>query len=263
VIRDRPTRRTVLATLGSACTLSLAGCGGSTTDDLLAPGTSAAVDAGTVTVEAIAARRQYRYRQAGVHPSPAGAAGTVFVLATVSVEGFDAEDPRPGERLSLALDGDPASQATHRPMPAEGTPRFAWAVSEGTSADRWTVRYGEAAAWRVPESARAYVGTPPTFEVRSFAAPETVTKPAGETAEVTLAVTVANTGDAEGTFLVELGSRAVSDAPEQALAVTPGETATAEASVTVPPSLEAGERVTVYADWGADVREREVLLRTD
>lgn len=264
MLRERPTRRTVLAALGSACSLSLAGCGGeSTTDELLDPGTSASTDAGTVTVEGIAASRQYLYRQAGVHPSPAGAAGTVFVLATVSVEGFDADDPRPGERLSLALDGESANPATHRPMPDDGNPRYAWAVSEGASADRWVIRWGEQAAWRVPEAARAYVGAPPTFTVRSFEAPEEVTKPADGTAEVPLALTVANTGDAAGTFLVELGSRALSDAPEQELAVAPGETATTEASATVPPSLAAGEQLTVYADWGADVREREVLLRAD
>lgn len=261
---DRPTRRTVLVGLGSACTLSLAGCSGeSTTGELLEPGTSASVDAGTVTVAAVAARRQYLYRQAGVHPTPAGEANTVFALATVSLEGFDADDPRPGDRLSLALDGDPASPATHRPMPVEGNPRYAWAVAEGTSADRWTVRWGTEAAWRVPEATRAYVADPPTFDVRSFEAPDAVTKPAGETAEVPLDLTVENTGDARGTFLVELGSRAVSDAAEQELAVAPGETATATASATVPPSLETGERLTVYADWGAEVREREVLLRAN
>lgn len=132
------------------------------------------------------------------------------------------------------------------PVPVEPTPQ---AVSLG-----WLASDERSVYWDLGADALAALAHPPEFEVRSFEVPERATP--DETLDV--AVTVANVGERDGTFIAELGNAAISDQPEIFLDVPQGGTATVHESVTA--DVPGGDEMRVVLDWGTDRLERSVTI---
>ena len=106
--------------------------------------------------------------------------------------------------------------------------------------------------WEIGSGVVDEIPNAPQFEVRSFSAPAETERGT----DVTLSVTVANVGEANGTFRAELGPTSYSHVGIIAVDIPRGETVTYEDSFKG--YLEDESAVSYYLDWGEDGLVRTV-----
>lgn len=225
----------------------------------------------SVQVEDVRIQRSVVYR-GPVHTDVASFEGAQFVVVSVAVQesstkaaGFGAaaaltpteqnDGPKtpPSDEFRVEVDGERSDVEERRynvepydesrsptafavPVLAEPAPesvRVVW-----TGGDREV-------SWGLGGDAVAKLGRAPEFEVRAFEVPEKVEKESS----FEVAVTVANTGERDGTFVAELGATTISDQGEIRVAVPEGKTVTRRETLS-PYYTEGKNELTLQLDWG-------------
>lgn len=232
-------------------------------------------ETGDVSVAAVEGRRQFFLGRlvGGGQRDVVGDPSRVYLRARVPTSwGEQAPDCiMPGDAfMRVVIDG--AAFPIAQPCAYESLPhRGDGQVVFGLPTDRqWPEKSGEAvepgepgrvewlvdgepvAAWRLPDTAMAYLNDPPVFTVEDVAIPEQV--PEGEEA-ATVTLTVANEGGRAGTFRYLTDSSVTTGVQLRTADVPPGETVETSGKVEVTP---AGN--TVRVAWGYDEREVQITV---
>ncbi|MFB6124616.1 MAG: hypothetical protein ABEJ59_01490 [Halanaeroarchaeum sp.] len=176
----RPSRRTLLRTIGAGAVLAGTGCLGdasTTTEDTSTetttntPPTTTSADTPATTipsdpVEEVAVTQSFVYRFASAHTRAVTAPEDLFVFATLTDVGVDPEAVRltvGGERYAPAdeLHGVDVS-ATTRQIESERQ-GIAFSLPRAPTDHDATITVGETVAQRLPASARERIAAPPAL----------------------------------------------------------------------------------------------------
>lgn len=233
-------RRRLLAS--SAVTLgSLAGC--LSESDSSTP--SSPTDDGTLRIDSLSVADFVLYPLAGTHPHVHRRAGTQYVVVGAATS-LSPDAVR--ERLTLELDGEPASLASRQPVPWEReTVDVAFAVPKAVTVETGRLLFDGSVVRSLEASTVARLNAPPVFEVGepSVSPAEIV---AGASVDATVRVGVANVGDGRGTFGASLGSSYLSGSRTLTATLDAG----AERDVSGSIRIAGDDAPTVRLDWGTD-----------
>jgi hypothetical protein len=187
-----------------------------------------------------------RYPLAGTHPHVHRRAGTQYVIVGAATS-LSADAVR--ERLTLELDGEPASLASRHPVPWEReTVDLAFAVPKDGTVEAGRVPFDGAVVWSLAAATVARLNAPPVFEVGEPSVSPTEIE-AGASVDATVRVDVTNVGDGRGTFGASLGSSYLSGSRTLTASLDAG----AEREVTRSISIRGDDDApTVRLDWGTD-----------
>lgn len=230
----------------------------------LALGETVSVSRGSITVESMTTHRMVEVLFGSAHSVVHGKRDTQFVVTELTTEGIT--DPVELAREEMALDlGSERYEVTEEHLSAnvntDGTVRLAFPIpmniSETAGTLLWTNDSGKpVASWAVVDRVSERLSNPPAFRVESFEVPETATVDS----TISVAVEVRNTGDSSGTFLAELGTKRLSDQPQDGIDIPAGEIRIKNGEMRL--VGDAGETETVVLDWGMDKLEHEVTIES-
>lgn len=181
-----------------------------------------------------------------------------FVIVDVQIENRAGgeELPRANE-FAVEVDGEPnTADRTHvvyDSRSSEPSETFAFPVDIDPSPESVGIVWKpERVRWEVGPGVVAEVPNAPRFEIRSFSAPAETERGT----DVTLSVTVANVGEADGTFRAEFGPTSYSHVGVISVDVPQGGTTTYEDSFRG--YLEGEDDVSYLLDWGENALVRTV-----
>lgn len=228
----------------------------------VAMGETVTTDAGTeVTVGDHAVSKFAVTRDVGssVHLDVAGDPGAQFLRVTVEASGGGtATPPNRYDSVRPTLDDTLLTDVPARRVDGVED-RYALAVPVDDYEDGfvvWQHRGDPEVRWQLAETTLGELGRTPTFEVRRFGTPDSVSR--GDAVEVTL--TVAKTGDRDGTFVAEFGDPTlISGVGEVSVDVTSGAETTRNLT-DEPPYWEDVSEIELTLDWGYDQVQRTVRV---
>lgn len=219
----------------------------------LAPGESfETADGWSLTVELVGV--QIAVVRAGtVHSDPVYGDDEQYVVADVATD----DGPDPAD-LNVFVRTDTQDRSNRRYVRADSNvadlrQRFGYAVpvspAPSDGAVVWEPDDERGVRWELPADLLDQIARPPAFDLQGFEAEDAP----GDEVEVTL--TVANTGEGDGTFVAEVGDAEVSDQPEVFVDVPAGETVTVERRAW---AAFVNDEVTVVVRWRGERLERTV-----
>jgi hypothetical protein len=243
---DQLSRRRLLGTLSlgtvAGCLSDADGSGSPTASPSPSPDTAD----GTLRIASLSVADFVLYAVAGAHPHVHRRADTQYVI----VRSDTSRSPDTvRDRLTLELDGKPASLAERQPVPWEReTVDLAFAVSKSRTVDAGRVLFDGTALRTLSPAAVERLNAPPVFEVgEPSVSPSEIA--AGDRVDATVRVSVANTGTGAGTFGASLGSSYLSGSRTLTTTLDPG----AERDLTGSISIVGREDPpTVRLDWGTN-----------
>lgn len=142
--------------------------------------------------------------------------------------------------------------STKRP----GHPAFPAPISDAASgAIVWRRDTDSRVRWNLSSETVDVLGRAPSFTLRSFDTPDSVSR--GDSFEA--AFTVANTGDRAGRFIAEFGAGPISDYTEAAIAVPAGAEQT-HTGMLDPHYSDDTTELQVSLDWGHKRRDRTIQV---
>jgi len=233
---------------GAAALGSLAGClsGSDSSSPSPSPSASTDTDDATLRVDSLSVADFVRYPLAGNHPHVHRRAGTQYVVVGAATS-LSAGAVR--ERLTLELDGEPASLAPRQPVPWEReTVDLAFIVPKDSTVESGRVLFDGAAVRSLGTATVTRLNAPPVFEVGEPSVSPTEIE-TGTSVDATVRFDVTNVGDGRGTFGASLGSSYLSGSRTLTAAIDAG--AERELTGSIPISGEDGAP-TVRLDWGTD-----------
>lgn len=137
-----------------------------------------------------------------------------------------------------------------------GHPAFPAPINSASSgAIIWRRDADSEVRWKLSSETVDVLGQAPSFTVRSFDTPESVSR--GESFEASF--TVANTGDRAGRFIAEFGAGPISDYPEAAIDIPQG-TERTHTGMLDPDYSDDTTEIQVSLDWGHKRRDRTVQV---
>lgn len=270
-----PSRRRVLATLGTtlfagcaatapgtqtSMTSTATGSDTSTATSSSTPSTSSSTTTSestttTPSIETIIARRSFVYLYSTTHYGAYTSPDTTFVFARASAEADreeyvlsvgDIEHPARrevgGQSVASLRDGIPEGEGA----------LLAFAIEDEVAPADATI-HGTGGVTTLPDVARETLRNPPSVTVSGFQVPDRASR--GST--VTATLTLQNTGESTGIFLGNVGSTALSGQPVQTIEVPGESTVTEELEVSL---YEEGETETIRCWWGVGREERTIEL---
>lgn len=241
-----PSRRRLLGTLSLG---AVAGC-------LSDPGRSGSPTAssspspdiadGTLRIDSLSVADFVLYPLAGVHPHVHRQSGTQYVIARAATS---RSPDAVRDRLTLELDGEPASLAERQPVPWDReTVDLAFAVSKSRTVDAGRVLFDGTTLRTLSPAAVERLNAPPVFEVgKPSVSPSEIA--AGDRVDATVRVAVANTGRGAGTFGASLGSSSLSGSRTLTTTLDPGSERDLTGSI---PIVGGDDPPAVRLDWGTD-----------
>jgi hypothetical protein len=221
-----------------------------------APARRADVDGRTVHLVSARTSRAIVTLLAGTHPSVSAQADRQYVVVELAVSGEEAQSAAE-DACELRVDDDAVQPMRETVQPFTDGVHLAFSLPLDVDPEEVALAWVgavETPVFPLTHSLVPSLTNPPAFEVRSFDVPA-----GADGDEVEVSFTVANVGEGDGTFLAELGSRAISDQGELRVEVAAGGTKTVTRSVGLVPS--AGDQVVVL-DWGSGTMERTVAVPT-
>lgn len=137
-----------------------------------------------------------------------------------------------------------------------GHPAFPAPISDATSgAIVWFRDADSKVRWKLPSETVDVLGQAPSFTVRSFDAPDSVSR--GEAVEASF--TVANTGERDGRFITEFGAGPISDHGEVTIDVPAG-TEQTHTGLLDPHYSDDTTEIQVTLNWGRERLHRTVTV---
>lgn len=220
----------------------------------------------TVRVDGVRVRKLVRSTSVGssTHIDVACLADGQFVVAEADATDADGNSILSEVRFVLEVDSTRyprEDQHWYWAFPAgsytrPGLPAFPAPIDDATDAAVvWVRESAPPVRWVLPAETVELLGRAPSFSVRSFEVPQSVSHGASFEA----AFTVANTGDRAGTFLTELGAGPISDHDEVRIDVPPDTENTFTEQLT-PHYPDDATEITATLDWGCDRMTRRISV---
>lgn len=260
-------RRKVLRCLAGGV-LPLSGClSAGTANRTLEVGESYESEGGrTVTVRGVQVRRLIRSTSVGsaTHIDVAWLAGHQFAVVDAEATGADGTSVLSDVQFALEVDG------VQYPRPDQhwywafppgshdrpGRPAFPAPVTDATDgAIVWRRENEPSVRWTLPSETVEQFERAPSFTVRSFDAPDSVSR--GDSFDA--AFTVTNTSEHDGRFVAEFGAGPISDHGEVAMPVS-AEAGRTHAGIMDPHYPRNASEIQVTLDWGRKRVHRTVTV---